>query len=337
MAFLAQGLGGLTPLVTSRSGLLWPHEDPPCALWKMRWVLSGSKSTKYQGSTKSCLEKGRTGDTLECQAPMVKEFVWQFSLWCPCVSLWIIAVQGIQVLDGIVWGETSSSCDIQLVPDDSGPMMHSSVLHVCTFNKLVAFCIISNYSPGVPWMQSQRWKRQMGIKHLLPEEGTIMIYFMLVFNKTYYSSTQFGRIKISKLRNDDVSQECLAIFLFCLSSSCLIAPWQTRLDEHHKAHPSGNQFVKHSWGLQLPAHAFKHLKIFLFTKQTLRASLENTETSGTWDEPCCVGVVAVCWLKLGMQQHGAISAHSTPDALSTTSVLPPCQWPTGQLFLWGVI
>lgn len=81
---------------------------------------------------------------------MVKEFVWQFSLWCPRVSLWIIAVQGIQVLDDIVRGEASSSCDVQLVLDDCGPVMHSPVLHVGTFNELVAFCIISNYSPGVP-------------------------------------------------------------------------------------------------------------------------------------------------------------------------------------------
>lgn len=68
----------------------------------MRWLLSGKKSTKYQGSTKSRLEKVRTGDTLERKAPMVKEFVWQFSLWCPRVCLRIIAVQGIQVLDDIV-------------------------------------------------------------------------------------------------------------------------------------------------------------------------------------------------------------------------------------------
>lgn len=110
----------------------------------------GRKAEIILGSTKGCLEKVRTGDTLECKASMVEEFVWQFSLWCPCVSLWIIAVQGIQVLDDVVHSERSSSCDIQLVLDDSGPMMHSSVLHVCTFNKLVAFCIISNYSPGVP-------------------------------------------------------------------------------------------------------------------------------------------------------------------------------------------
>lgn len=110
----------------------------------------GRKAQNVLGSTKGHLEKVRTGDTLQCKAPMVKEFVWHFSLWCPCVSLWIIAVQGIQVLNDIVRSETSSSCDIQLVLDDSGAMMHSSVLHVCTFNKLVAFCIISNYSPGVP-------------------------------------------------------------------------------------------------------------------------------------------------------------------------------------------
>lgn len=108
------------------------------------------KAQNVLGSVKGCLEKVRTGNTLERKAPMVKEFVRQFSLWCPCVSLWIIAVQGIQVLDDIVCSETSSSCDIQLVLDDSGPVMHSSVLHVCTFNKLVAFCVISNYSPGVP-------------------------------------------------------------------------------------------------------------------------------------------------------------------------------------------
>lgn len=110
----------------------------------------GRKAQNVLGSTEGHLEKVRTRDTLECKAPMVKEFVWQFSPWCPCVSLWIIAVQGIQVLNDIVHGETSSSCDIQLVLDDSGPVMHSSVPHVCTFNKLVAFCIISNYSPGVP-------------------------------------------------------------------------------------------------------------------------------------------------------------------------------------------
>lgn len=72
----------------------------------------GRKARNTLGSTKGHLEKVRTGDTLECQTSMVKEFVWQFSLWCPCVSLWIIAVQGIQVLDDIVCGEASSSCDI---------------------------------------------------------------------------------------------------------------------------------------------------------------------------------------------------------------------------------
>lgn len=95
-------------------------------------------------------EKVRTRYTLECKAPMVKEFVWQFSLWCPCVGLWVIAVQRIWIFNDIVHSETSSSCNIQLILDDSGPMMHSPVPHVCTFDKLVAFCIISNNSPSVP-------------------------------------------------------------------------------------------------------------------------------------------------------------------------------------------
>lgn len=130
---------------------LWDPMRIPCVLSaEQGGCFLEREAQNILGSTKGCLEKVRTGDTLECKAPMVKEFVWQFSLWCPCVGLWVVAVQGIQILDDIVRGETSSSCDIQLVLDDSGPVMHSSVLHVCTFNKLVAFCIISDYSPGVP-------------------------------------------------------------------------------------------------------------------------------------------------------------------------------------------
>lgn len=130
---------------------LWdPMRIPRVVFAEQGASFLGRKAQNVLGSAKGHLEKVRTGDTLECKAPMVKEFVWQFSLWCPCVGLWVIAVQGIQVLNNIVRGETSSSCHIQLVLDDSGPVMHSSVLHVCTFNKLVAFCIISDYSPGVP-------------------------------------------------------------------------------------------------------------------------------------------------------------------------------------------
>lgn len=142
-----QSIWGVTnPTRTFKNKSCWDSRRIPCTLCRAR----RKKTTNILGSTKCHSEKVRTGYTLECKAPMVKEFVWQFSLWCPCVGLWVIAVQGIWVFNDIVHSETPSSCNIQLVLDDSGPVMHSPVPHVCTFDKLVAFCIISNYSPSVP-------------------------------------------------------------------------------------------------------------------------------------------------------------------------------------------
>lgn len=69
---------------------------------------------------------------------------------------------------------------------------------------------------------------------------------------------------------------CLSIFP-CLSSPCLLSPWQLRLDEHNKTYQI--RLLKYSWSLQFSAFTFRSHRAILFTQKAPRASLRNTETN----------------------------------------------------------
>ena len=81
---------------------------------------------------------------------MIKQFIWQVPFRSPSVCLWIVALNSVRVLNGVMAADVASTCDVELVVENGGRVMHPPLLQVGTLDELVGLELIRDHSPGVP-------------------------------------------------------------------------------------------------------------------------------------------------------------------------------------------
>lgn len=88
-------------------------------------------------------------DTCQSQGAVVKQFKRQAPLVRPSVCLWVKALKGVHVLYDIMAADVTSACDVELIVEAGGSMVHPPLLQVGTLNELVGLGVIGDHSPGV--------------------------------------------------------------------------------------------------------------------------------------------------------------------------------------------
>lgn len=85
----------------------------------------------------------------QTQGAMVKQFIRQSPLRCPCVCLWVIALEIVQILNDVVAIDGASASDIEFVIENGGRMVHPPLLQVGTLDEPVGLGVVCNHSSGV--------------------------------------------------------------------------------------------------------------------------------------------------------------------------------------------
>jgi len=89
---------------------------------------------------------------------VVEQLVGQRSLGAPAVRLGVVALDRVQVLDGVVAVDAASPADVELVVEDCDRVVHSALLQVGTLDETVGLDVVRYHPPGVSWTGKTRAK-----------------------------------------------------------------------------------------------------------------------------------------------------------------------------------
>lgn len=94
---------------------------------------------------------GSVGNADQRQGAVVKKLVWQRTFRGPNICLRVVTLETVRVLDDVVGVEDASACDVELVVDHCGAVMHPPLLQVLALDEFVGLGVVGDHSPGVSW------------------------------------------------------------------------------------------------------------------------------------------------------------------------------------------